>query len=156
MGARETKLQGRLGQIETELSHLVEQAKSNNTRQDELWKEAYEIFDQLDGVGVSARYLFSDGMVLGRVMSKHPQDGALDLAAFEKALTPEQWKACSRIVRLFDEERTEKAAKKDKRIQDAIVACTVIKPKVPRKHFRPAPAEEREELERDNRIIRIA
>lgn len=156
MGAKEARLQGRLGAIEAELSRLVEQSKTNASRQEELWAEAYEIFDQLDGVGASARYLFSDGMVLGRIMAKHPQDGALDLAALEKALTPEQWKACTRRVRLFDEKKTEKAAKKDSGIQTAIANCTVSKPRVPRRHFRLAPEAERTELEQENKVVPLS
>lgn len=132
----------RLAQIEQATTKL-------EAEQDMLWRQFYGLVD--DTVGADQPYRWTHPtlkITIGRVIAENSP--RLDEAALEKSLTEEQWRICTRQMRVFDMERLTKAVAEDQIQQADVQAATSQKSPTARKHFKPASKAELKELEEAN------
>lgn len=159
MATKQTKAQllERLAELEAALLDAETQRKRAEGIEAKSWTEAYGIFDTLDGKNKPARYLFTDGQVMGRILAKHPQDGAIDTEKLQaKMVKAKLWELVSVEVpatRVLDEDMLTKAAKKNAKVATILAQCTITKEKVLRKRWGKGTKEELAELEGNSIVV---
>lgn len=110
-----------------------------------LWKRVYAMADEIAGEDESWRWTHPQlKWTIGRIMAENSP--RLDPAKLELSLTEEQWRQCTRQVRIFDLERLTEMVNKELISQDDVNAATEQKPPTSRKHFKAASKDELRKL----------
>lgn len=130
------------------LKTIGEEVTTLGAEEGMLWEQFYGFIDDAVGVDQPYRWTHPDlKMTIGRVIAENSP--RLDVEKLEGILTADEWKLCTKQVRVFDADRltTEVAAGNIKK--EDVQAVTSQKPPTSRKHFRPASKDELKQLEQD-------
>jgi hypothetical protein len=130
------------------LKTISEEVITLGAEEEMLWKQFYGFIDDAVGADQPYRWTHPDlKMTIGRVMAENSP--RLDVGRLEEILTDDEWRLCTKQVRIFDADRLTAEVAAGGIKKDDVQAATSQKPPTSRKHFRSASKDELKKLEQD-------